>query len=102
MKLARTVNCRKDPYDIFIGRPSKWGNPFIIGRHGSRTDVVEAYHRWFLSQTDLLDSLNELKGKTLGCFCYPKRCHGDILEFYVNNPKRVIEDRKDWKRKNKE
>ena len=30
------VNCKKGPFEIFIGRPSKWGNPFFIGKDGKR------------------------------------------------------------------
>ena len=37
---TRVVNCKKEPYDVYIGRPSKWGNPFKIGRDGSRQEVI--------------------------------------------------------------
>jgi len=95
MELARTVHCKQDHYDVYFGRPSKWGNPFAISRDRSRKEVIEKYRKWFLAQTNLLDSVRELQGKVLGCFCFPKRCHGDILAFYANNPKRLQEDRKD-------
>ena len=73
------VNCKKDPYDIYIGRPSKWGNPFQIGKDGNRKEVIEKYKNWIKNQKHLLDSLYELKDKKLGCFCKPKPCHGDVL-----------------------
>lgn len=74
------VHCRNTKYPyIYIGRPSKWGNPFRIGRDGSRKEVIKKYHAWILNQPDLLASLPELKGKVLGCYCAPFPCHGDVL-----------------------
>lgn len=61
---------------VYIGRPSKWGNPFIIGRDGSRDDVITTYRTWLASS-----GLNprELAGKDLLCWCSPLPCHGDVL-----------------------
>lgn len=65
---------------IYIGRPSKWGNPFVIGRDGSREEVIEKYRSWLLSQPDLVAAVKrDLKGKDLVCWCAPKPCHGDVL-----------------------
>lgn len=65
---------------VYIGRPSKWGNPFVIGRDGSREDVIEKYRVWLLSQPDKVESAKrELSGKDLVCFCSPRECHGDVL-----------------------
>lgn len=80
----RVVHCKKDRYDIYIGRPSKWGNPFIIGVDGSRDEVISKYEAWILNQPDLMGCLTELKGKTLGCWCFPSPCHGDVLVKLVN------------------
>ena len=76
---TRIVNSRKEKYDIYIGRPSKWGNPFVIGVDGNREEVIEQYRSWILEQPKLLADIYELKDKTLGCFCKPKACHGDVL-----------------------
>jgi hypothetical protein len=73
------VHCLRESYDVYIGRPSKWGNPFVIGKDGTRKEVIEKYRKWVLLQPDLLEKLSELKGKRLGCYCKPKKCHGDIL-----------------------
>ena len=73
------VNLRNSQYDIYIGRPSKWGNPFIIGRDGNREEVIEKYRDWILSNINLMNDLTELKDRALGCFCKPKPCHGDVL-----------------------
>lgn len=68
-----------DDDEVFIGRPSKWGNPFAIGRDGSRAEVIDRYDAWLDSQPELLAALPELDGKVLVCFCKPARCHGDVL-----------------------
>ena len=69
---------------VYVGRPSKWGNPFVIGRHGTRDQVIDKYERWLLQQPDLMKSLSDLKGKDLVCHCAPSRCHADILIKYAN------------------
>ena len=79
------VNKYRDSYDVYIGRNSKWGNPFKIGIDGTREDVIEQYRDWIQTQPHLLNSLEELRGKTLGCFCSPQACHGDILVELLNN-----------------
>ncbi len=65
--------------DIYIGRPSIWGNPFITGKDGTREQVIEKHKIWIKQNTYLLSRIHELKGKNLICFCAPKTCHGDIL-----------------------
>jgi hypothetical protein len=77
--IIEVVHCRKSPYDVYIGRPSKWGNPFEIGPDGSRSEVIEKYRRWIQTQPELIASLQELDGLRLGCWCSPKACHGDVL-----------------------
>jgi hypothetical protein len=68
-------------YDVYIGRPSKWGNPFAIGKDGGRAEVIARYREWIATQPHLLADLHELRGKRLGCYCKPKACHGDVLAF---------------------
>jgi len=75
----KVVHCKKEPFDVYIGRPSKWGNPFTIGKDGTREEVIEKYRDWIIEQDDLMEALPELKGKVLGCWCSPKSCHGDVL-----------------------
>jgi len=64
---------------VYIGRGSKWGNPFRIGVDGERTTVIALYTAWLRNQRELLRSLDELRGKDLVCFCAPLPCHGDLL-----------------------
>lgn len=69
---------------VYVGRPTKWGNPFVIGRHGDRDQVVSQYEQYLLSNEDLMNSLHELKGKSLICWCAPQACHADVLIKYAN------------------
>lgn len=80
----RVVHCKKEPYDVYVGRPSKWGNPYIIGRDGTREDVVRKYRDYILNTPRLRESLPELKGKRLACWCAPLPCHGDVLMELAN------------------
>lgn len=86
--MTKVINTkRKDiKYDVYIGRGSKWGNPFAMNgwSDDERNRVCDEYEKWFYTQQDLIDSLPELIGKTLGCFCKPKRCHGDFLAKLAN------------------
>ncbi len=59
------VHCKREPFDVYIGRPSKWGNPFNIGRDGTREEVIAKYEK-HLKSSGLMDSIHELKGKVLG------------------------------------
>lgn len=83
-KIRLVVHCKKEQYQVYIGRPSKWGNPFEIGRDGTREEVIEKYRQWIQTQPQLLAVLAELKGKVLGCWCAPKACHGDVLVELAN------------------
>ena len=60
---------------VYVGRGSPWGNPFKIGEHGTRDEVIALYEKEVLPHLDL----TLLRGKHLVCFCAPKKCHGDIL-----------------------
>ncbi len=85
--MPKVLNKRTDsiPKDaVFIGRPSKWGNPYHMGPGMSRSDAVKAYELYLLSNEELMRSLIELRGKDLVCFCAPQACHGDVLLKYAN------------------
>lgn len=75
---------------VYIGRPSKWGNPFVIGRDGNREQVIAKFEEWILGQPQLLAQLHEIKGKDLVCFCAPEACHGDVLARLANDNKEEI------------
>jgi hypothetical protein len=87
----------KEPHDVYIGRPSKWGNPYSHKegtlaefKVNSRKEAVEKYEEYILNNKELLDSIQELKGLTLGCWCKPKKCHGDILVKLLNRPQKLF------------
>jgi hypothetical protein len=67
------------PGCVYVGRPSKWGNPYRIGCDGDRAEVIRKYRRYLFHQPDLLAALPELTGQQLGCWCKPQPCHADIL-----------------------
>jgi Domain of unknown function (DUF4326) len=104
-KDTRIVHCLREPYDVYIGRESpkygktqsKWGNPYIEGTDGTREEVISKHTAWLLSDEEikhegfpfsnreLMAQVHELRGKTLGCYCSPKQCHGDILVTLADN-----------------
>lgn len=69
---------------IYIGRGSKWGNPFRIGPDGDRDAVILAHYEMLKTRPDLLLALDELRGRDLLCFCAPEACHGDVLLALAN------------------
>jgi hypothetical protein len=85
------VHCKKSKYDVYIGRPSPFGNPFSH-KEGTKalykTETVEEavakYAEWLESQEDILREIPSLKGKILGCWCSPGLCHGLILAELAN------------------
>jgi hypothetical protein len=77
--MTTVVNKHKSKYTVYIGRGSKWGNPFVIGEDGTRAEVIQMYEDYLRRKPDLLAQLPELEGEILGCFCKPAACHGDVL-----------------------
>lgn len=84
--MTKVVHCKKEPFDVYIGRPSKWGNPYSHKdgtlaqfKVDTREEAVAKYESLLLSSPDLLRDLGELKNKTLACWCAPQLCHGHIL-----------------------
>jgi hypothetical protein len=77
---------------VYIGRPSKWGNPFEIGKDGDRETVIRKYREWVVTQPNLMAALPELRGKVLGCWCSPKACHGDVLAPLANRQNAVTDE----------
>ena len=95
---TKVVNIRKTKeYDVFIGRPSPFGNPFRIGPDGTRDEVVAKYRPYFYQRMarDILfrAAIHSLAGKVLGCYCDEgEACHGrDVIAEYLNRPMRLLE-----------
>ncbi|MBY5760212.1 DUF4326 domain-containing protein [Rhizobium leguminosarum] len=82
--MARVLNARflgrqNGPKQRYIGRPDILGNPFVIGRDGTRAEVIAKYRRWAPKQPHIMAALPQLIGKDLICWCAPLPCHGDVL-----------------------
>lgn len=83
---TRVVNVKVEQHDVYIGRGTKWGNPFSHKKGtrakevvGSVEEAIRRYRAHIAKRPDLLDALQELRGKRLGCSCKPGPCHGDVL-----------------------
>jgi hypothetical protein len=68
----------------YVGRPSALGNPFVIGRDGTREEVVAKYRDWLPARLDgdaaVREEFEALKVATaLVCWCAPLACHADVI-----------------------
>ena len=79
---------------VYVGRPTKWGNPFLLNdpllppgltRLERRQMVVDEYRKWIQTQPELINALPELRGKDLVCWCAPLPCHADVLLELANS-----------------
>ena len=82
LREIRVVHVRRQPFTLYIGRKcrefrdSKWRDPFSgIDRFKNIRDYEQ-----YVRMSSLMDCLHELDGQTLGCWCHPKACHGDVLK----------------------
>ena len=86
--MTKVVNKYREKYDQYIGRGSIWGNPFILEDGVTRDEVIDNFTGYFytrlLEDEEFLKQTLALKGKTLGCFCKPKKCHGDVIANFLN------------------
>ena len=72
------------PTAIDIDAGTMWEMPFMIGKDGSRAEVLMMHGRWFFQQEELLCALPSLAGHDLVCACSPRPCHGDLLLWLAN------------------
>lgn len=89
---TKVVNIRNEPCDVKICRPSIFGNQWVIGKDGTRDEVIEKYKMWLYEKVEndkeFKREVLKLKNSTLGCFCRPEnRCHGDIIQEYIDGYK---------------
>lgn len=89
MNQTTIVNKYREPFDVFIGRPTIYGNPYRIGPDGDRAEVIRKYKDYFYHRLETDPAFKravlKLKGRTLGCYCKPQPCHGDVIVQYLNN-----------------
>ncbi len=76
---ARQAGTKPAADRVYVGRPSRWGNPFVLGRDGMRDEVIAKYRAWIVQQPALMAALPELRNKDLVCWCAPERCHAEVL-----------------------
>jgi hypothetical protein len=92
IQLKRTKGWRLPENAVIVSRPTKWGNPFRIGVHGTREECVQQFGKWITGDDrtarSLRHALDELRGKDLACWCPPGPCHGDILIEMANGRER--------------
>lgn len=86
------VHCKREPFDVYIGRPGPWGNPFThlevsAGQKkvDSREEAIACFELMVSRDQAMIEKIKrELRGKVLGCWCSPKACHGEILARIAN------------------
>lgn len=93
MSAPRVVNKRSgEPYDVYVGRPTIWGNQFYISSTMTRRGALDAYREFLSRQPGVVErAQRELRGKTLACWCAPAPCHADILMKIANDSRSVDE-----------
>ena len=86
--MTKVVNKYREAYDVYIGRPSIFGNPFSVKEYG-REGCIEKYREYFYKRikedVKFKEEVLKLKDKVLGCFCKPLACHGDVIKEYLDN-----------------
>lgn len=80
---GRVVHCKREPYDVLIDRRSEFGNPHKMRSESERAEVIQLFEATARKRIAVdfwwADKVKGLHGKTLGCWCAPKPCHGDVL-----------------------
>lgn len=80
VQVKRKKGFRLPPRTVYVGRPTKWGNPYRPGTNVTPAQAVAKYRGFLRERPDLMMALPELKGKNLACWCKPDApCHADIL-----------------------
>lgn len=87
--MTRVVHCRREPYDTMIDRTTMFGNRHYICATCTREQSIERFRKDFNERMetdpDYRRHILALAGLTLGCWCKPKACHGDVIAEYLNN-----------------
>lgn len=83
----RTASAAELRDAVYVGRPTKYGNPYSIGAHGNREQVIVQFQRWWYAPEQealRLEAFRELRGRDLVCWCAPKHCHAEVIAAFVN------------------
>jgi len=87
VSIRKKKGCPRAKYDVYIGRGTSFGNIFRIGVDGDRQQVIVKYKKYFyrrLTDPIFRNKVLELKGKVLGCYCHPLKCHCDVIAEYLD------------------
>jgi len=113
MSNTTVVHCKRDEYDAYIGRGPDgadmletpigergWlGNPYEMGEHGDRDDVIRlfvgAFRRRLERDAEFQQAVDELNGDRLGGWCAPKACHGDVIQAFLEEGMEAL-DAEQW------
>lgn len=105
--MTKVINIKSgEQYDVYIGRGSIYGNPYTHIKTGktkatyvvaTRKEALESYRDYIINNPELLNNIEQLRGKTLGCFCVKSDeykegdkllCHGQIIQALLDYPAR--------------
>lgn len=79
MRIRISAKDSDDGSKTFIIPESKYHNPYIVGKDGTKDEVLQKFRKYFID-SGLVDTAKvELVGKTLGCWCHPEPCHAQII-----------------------
>lgn len=83
---TRLKGFKMPPNTVYVGRPTKWGNPWKVHPLMSAQECVDKYeHEIIMNPAWRATIKKELKGKNLACFCrVGDVCHADVLLKYAN------------------
>lgn len=86
------VHCKKEKFDVFVGRGSIWGNPYSHLKNSSapflvssRLVAIREYANWVVTDEYLAPRIKNLREKVLGCWCDPEPCHAHVLAMLAND-----------------
>lgn len=89
VRILNANTCSDEDLDgdcVYVGRGSQFGNPYRIGRDGTRKQVIEKYRALVNGDPSLQASIRtQLRGKSLVCFCHPLPCHAQVLAEIANS-----------------
>jgi len=82
----------------FPANSSNFANPYKIGKDGNREEIMNKYRDYIIKRLEndknLIEELISLKGKKLGCWCYPEICHGNILLELIDNYSKIKKNKR--------
>lgn len=86
----RTKGWKMPPNTVYVGRPTKWGNPYVMYNEGQRACAIASHRDWILANQKNSERFRmpiaELRGKNLACWCpLDKPCHADVLLEMAND-----------------